>query len=317
MNSKYTSALSGTPEIVSVSALRSQSAFMRLVDKLNGMVGIQPTVETAETIEMQKPRFPKISAASVGLRISKYVRQQSRAMEELQAILVELDQWLGTVLSIEHRHMISLFCLMAKAQRQAEIDLVNQWLNVKMQLATISEREQTLRDLVTRRARLIKTLRECETKLGPHAKKLYTLCDLLEVNYHNIVIVDLQFQRSVARCLRQALEQYTVFVEDKNKLGGDLRDDVMKLCKKIEEIEIERGDKIDEVNLSPLLEMAGFTKITKTRRLGHAIEMKENLLPEQPRGKPRVGSADELERSAKENITPAFTPDFEPFSSSW
>lgn len=155
-----------------------------------------------------REKASQILASQLQSKIGKISKLENKLMALNSELASDLVNWASNIPNYESEKMVKSFGVLLAAQKDSDA-IVHEKLNkLKLNLSYVNEREKKQNDLITSKNKLFKQLKDSEARHGPNSSTTTLLRERLEENVCNLGVVEIQYIRSIARNLKEALIDY-------------------------------------------------------------------------------------------------------------
>lgn len=213
---KYSTAIGGyTPTAGNPTVLnRPATSFLRVLERIPGLGQFSTGPESAsisgEEVFQQKAAKKSVLALTLQTRVTKIIRHEQKSLTLLTGLIGEFNDWAVQLSSNESLVMVSEFALLLQTQKLVDHRLVQRLDKLKLYLAQVHERERKLDELLTTQAKLLKQIKDSQSKYGVNASHTHLLQELLEENIYNKEVVEMQLSRLITTNLKEAFNDYAL-----------------------------------------------------------------------------------------------------------
>ncbi|KAK6198775.1 uncharacterized protein RJT21DRAFT_51066 [Scheffersomyces amazonensis] len=214
-----------TPDPMSETILsRPTTAILKVIDKFStlGSRGHSSKSETSSVLSIKepledKPNYGSYSANKLQSKLNKILKIENKLRSHEKDLVVDLLNWAKTVPSESCESVIKNFANLYSVKGFAAASTMDNLFKIKSSLASVEQREKKTRESCETNIKLLKELKDYESKFGSGSNRSQMIREKIESNSINLETAEMQFVRSISTELKEALFEYVLSLQDLSK----------------------------------------------------------------------------------------------------
>ena len=186
------------------------STLIRVLERFSSMSGIV----TSSHFKKDPEAKTRVLASEIQAKMNKMVKFHRRLEAQQADTAQSLNNWAADLPHLNSRQMIQEFASILLTQRAGSITLSEKLERLKDSFSLVNDRERKLNDLAAARTKLLKNVKDSETKYGVNASCTTLLKEKLEEVQCNLEVVEIQCIRSLSHELKDTFAEYLIAIQN-------------------------------------------------------------------------------------------------------
>lgn len=186
------------------------STLIRVLERFSSMSGIV----TSSHFKKDPDAKTRVQASEIQAKMNKMVKFHRRLETQQAATAQALSTWAADLPHLNSRQMNREFASILLTQRAGSISVSEKLERLKDSFSLVNDREKKLNDLAAARTKLMKSVKDSETKYGANASCTTMLREKLEEVQCNLEVVEIQCIRSLSHELKDTLGEYLAAIQN-------------------------------------------------------------------------------------------------------
>lgn len=201
-------------------ASRPTTALSRVLDKFSTVSGINLThplhgisANTNLTADRNSKSPAPVMAYALQAKIGKIIKAETKS-KNLKALLInDLRVWSSLIPNVECETTINEFASLLLSETDAATTVIEKLDQMRLNLVDVHEREKKKHDLSISKDKLLRQLKDLESKYGAAASGSTLIKEKLEETVCSLEVVELQYLRSINRNLKESMIDYLICLQ--------------------------------------------------------------------------------------------------------
>lgn len=218
------------------------TTLVRVLERFSSMSGIISNGPSKKDPDTKS----RVLASNIQAKVTKMVKFHRRLEVQQADTAQSLTNWAADLPHLSSREMIKAFANIIMAQRAGSMAVAGKLEQLQASFSLVNDREKKLGCLVQTRAKLVKTLKDYETRYGANASCTTLMKEKLEEIQCNLEVVEIQCIRSLSHELKDTFADYLLAIQSFTTLLSNSTSSYYECL-----VDFQKDDKLSEaLNLS-------------------------------------------------------------------